>query len=99
MLPSACGLGVDVAGQDDRVQDQPSGEGRDPSNGRDDILASVQHEAAVDHDPEEVVVGPHGNLLHNDKDDQPANRSGTGHCWDASVAEVGTGDRWFCPRD
>jgi hypothetical protein len=43
MLSSACGLGVDTAGQDDRVQDQPCGEGRDPSNSGDDILASAQH--------------------------------------------------------
>jgi len=55
-------LGVDAAGQDDGVQDQPSGEGRDPSKGSDDILASVQHQAAVDDNTEELVVRPHGNL-------------------------------------
>jgi len=62
MLSSACGLGVDAAGQDDGVQDQPSGEGRDPSKGSDDILASVQHQAAVDDNTDELVVRPHGNL-------------------------------------
>jgi hypothetical protein len=64
MLSSARGLGVDSAGQDDGVQDQPCGEGRDPSKSGHNVLASVQHQAAVDHDPEEFVVRLHGNLLH-----------------------------------
>jgi hypothetical protein len=42
VLSSACGFGTDVASQDDGVQDQPSGECRDPSNGG-DILALAQH--------------------------------------------------------
>jgi hypothetical protein len=62
MRASVGGLGVDIAGQDDRVQGQPGGEDCDPSKGGDDILASVQDQAAVDHDPEEFAVGPHGNL-------------------------------------
>jgi hypothetical protein len=62
VLSSACGLGVDTAGQDDRVQGQSGGEGRDSSKGGDDMLASAEHQAAVDHDPEELLVGPHGNL-------------------------------------
>ena len=62
MLSSARGFGVDFAGQDDRVQDQPSREGRDPSKRGDDMLASAEDQAAVDHHPEEFVVGPHGNL-------------------------------------
>jgi hypothetical protein len=71
---SAGRLGVDVACQDDRVHGQSGGEGRDPSKSADDILASAESQAAVDHDPEELVVGPHGNL-HHCQDDQPAKRS------------------------
>jgi hypothetical protein len=78
MLSSACGLGVDVAGQDDRVQGEPGGEGRDPSKGGDDVPAPAEDQAAVDHDPEKLVVGPHGNLLHHGRDDQPARRWGAG---------------------
>jgi hypothetical protein len=33
----------------------------------------------VDDDPQELLVGPHGNLLSHDQDGQPANRSGTGN--------------------
>src|SRR5215217_9704508 len=75
LLSPASGLGVEVTGQDDRVQGQPAGECRDPSNGDDDILAPAEHQAAVDDDPEEFLVGPHGNLLNQDQDGQPANRS------------------------
>src|SRR5215207_10816606 len=67
VLSSACGFGMDVASQDDGVQGQPSGECRDPSNGGDDILASAQHQAAVDDNPEELPVGPQGNLLIQDQ--------------------------------
>jgi hypothetical protein len=81
LLSPAGGFGVEVAGQDDRVQGQPGGEGRDPSNGDDDILVSAEHQAAVDDDPEELLVGPQANLLNHDPDGQPANRSGTGHGW------------------
>jgi hypothetical protein len=75
LLSPAGGFGVEVAGQDDHVQGQPAGEGRDPSNGDDDILAPAEHQAAVDDDPEEFLVGPQGNLLNHDQDGQPANRS------------------------
>jgi len=63
MGSSAGGFGLDVAGQDDGVQDQTFGECRDPSNGGDDVLASAQHQAAVNDNPEELPVGPQGNLL------------------------------------
>jgi hypothetical protein len=81
LLSPASGLGVDITGQDDRVQGQPAGEGRDPSDGDDDILAPAEHQAAVDDHPEEFLVGPQGNLLNHDQDGQPANRSGIGHRW------------------
>src|SRR4029450_4888376 len=55
------------------------GEGPDPSKGRDDILAPAEHKAAVDHDPEQPVVGPHRNLPR------------VGRCRDASLAEVDPG--------
>jgi hypothetical protein len=54
MGSSACGFGVEVAGQDDGVQGQSSGERGDPSKSGDNILASAQHQAAVDNDPEEL---------------------------------------------
>jgi hypothetical protein len=75
LLSPTGGFGVDVAGQDDRVQGQPSGECGDPSNGDDDILAPAEHQAAVDDDPEELLVGPQGNLLNHDQDGQLTNRS------------------------
>jgi hypothetical protein len=43
LLSPAGGFGVEVTGQDDRVQGQPAGECRDPSNRDDDILASAEH--------------------------------------------------------
>jgi hypothetical protein len=70
VLSSACGFGMDVASQDNGVQGQPSGVCRDPSNGGNDTLASAQHQAAVDDNPEELPVGPQGNLLN--PQDQPA---------------------------
>jgi hypothetical protein len=78
MLPSARRLGVDTAGQHDGVQDQPRGEGRDPSKRGDNILAAAQHQAAVDHDPEEFTVGLHDTSCIHGQPDQPANRSGPG---------------------
>ena len=75
LLSSTGGFGVEVTGQDDRVQGQPAGEGRDPSNSDHDILAPAEHQAAVDDDPEELFVGPQGNLLNHDQDGQLANRS------------------------
>jgi hypothetical protein len=63
MLSSAGGLGVDFAGQDDRVKGQPAGERRDPSNGGDDIVAPAEHKTAVDDDPEELLVRPQSILL------------------------------------
>jgi len=66
MGSSAGGFGLDVAGQDDGVQGQASGEGGHSPNGDDDIPASAQHQAAVYDDPEELLVGPHGNLLDHD---------------------------------
>jgi hypothetical protein len=70
MLSSAGGLGVDIAGQDDRVQGQPSGERRDPPNGGDDVVAPAEHKTTVDDDPEELLVRPQCILLaHRDQPD------------------------------
>ena len=53
----------------------PLGNAGDPSNGDDDILTSAEQQAAVDNDPEELLVGPQGNLLNHDQDGQLATRS------------------------
>jgi len=87
MLSSACGLGVDVAGQDDRVQGQPSGERRDPSNGGNDIVASAEHKTAVDDDPEELLVRSQGILLEEITTTSPPRTRSWKHRG-ASVAEV-----------
>jgi hypothetical protein len=52
--PRRCGS----PGAGTRVQGQPSGECRDPSNGGSDILAPAEYQAAVDDDPKELLVGP-----------------------------------------
>jgi len=87
MLSSARGLGVDIAGQDDRVQGQPSGERRDSSNGGNDIVASAEHKTAMDNDPEELLVRPHGILLEEITTTSPPRARSRKHRG-ASVAEV-----------
>ena len=68
----------------------PLGNAGDPSNGDDDILTSAEHQAAVDDDPEEFLVGPHGNLLNQDQDGQPGQSLGSWTPMEMpSVAEAG----------
>jgi hypothetical protein len=54
---------VHLTCQDNRVKAQSSWERSDPSEGGHHILAASQHQAAVHDDPEQLLVGPHGDLL------------------------------------
>jgi hypothetical protein len=57
-------LGVHITREDNRVKAQSGGERGDQSEGGYDIFAVSQHQAAMDDDPEQLLVGPHGNLPH-----------------------------------
>jgi hypothetical protein len=49
--------------EDNRVKAQSSREGGDPSESGHHMLAASQHQTAVHHYPEQLLVGPHGDLL------------------------------------
>jgi hypothetical protein len=62
VLASACRFGMDATGNDDRVEAEPGRERGDSPQGGDHIGPARQHDAAVDHYPEQLVVGSHGDL-------------------------------------
>jgi hypothetical protein len=62
-LPAICGFGVHRTCQDNRVKGQSSWERGDLSEGGHHVLAASQHQAAVHDDPEQLLVGPHGDSL------------------------------------
>jgi hypothetical protein len=64
-LPAICGFGMHRTCEDNRVKAQSSREGGDPSESGHHILAASQHQTAVHHYPEQLLVGPHGDLPHH----------------------------------
>jgi hypothetical protein len=62
-LPAICRFGVHSTREDHRVEAEPGGKRCDPSKGGYHILVASQHQAAVDDDPEQLLVGLHGILL------------------------------------